>query len=207
MPELIAHLTKTGVLRSPEIIQALREIDRADFVPENLKHRAYEDTALPIEGGQTISQPYTVVFMLEQLQVKPGNKILDIGYGSCWQTALLSYLTGPSGKVCAFEVSPTLCRIGKANLEKYPQLAKRTALICASAQDGYPEEAPFDRIVSAAEVLEVPQSWRTQLATGGRLLYPKRRSLVLEIKRNESFETREFLGFAFVPFVSKRIEQ
>ena len=204
MPQLIESLKEKVVLHSPAVVQALREIDRADFLPAGQKDLAYEDTALPLEAGQTISQPYTVVFMLEQLRVRPGDVVFDVGYGSGWQTALLAQLAGPSGRVYAFEVVPELCALGKGNLEKYPHLSKRVELVCLNARGGYGEAAPFDRIIAAAEVRAVPPAWRGQLIPGGRMVYPKGNALVLEVKKpNGSFEVREFPGFAFVPFVEE----
>ena len=202
MQKLIKRLKGRGVLQSPDIIRALEDIDRVDFLPEELRDSAYEDTALPIGAGQTISQPYTVVFMLEQLQVRSGDVVLDVGFGSGWQTALLAHLVGPSGKIYAFEVVPELCELGKGNLEKYPNLAGRVRLLCMSAQSGYAEVAPFDRIVAAAEVTQVPGAWREQLVPGGRMVYPKGNALVLETKRADgTFAVKEFPGFVFVPFV------
>ncbi|HEY4501943.1 MAG TPA: methyltransferase domain-containing protein [Candidatus Paceibacterota bacterium] len=205
MPKLIEHLKDKGVLHSPAIIRALEEVDRADFLSEDMKDVAYEDTALPIGGDQTMSQPYTVVFMLEQLQVRPGDIVLDVGYGSGWQTALLSRLVGPSGKIYAFEIVPQLCELGRKNLLAYAQLSKRTEFLCMNAKGGYGEVAPFDRIIAAAEVkTEVPQAWRDQLLPGGRMVYPKGNALVLEVKRpNGSFEVKTFPGFVFVPFIEE----
>ncbi|MEK7612643.1 MAG: methyltransferase domain-containing protein [Patescibacteria group bacterium] len=202
MPKLIEQLKERGVLHSPAIIRALEEIDRADFLPEELKYAAYEDTALPIAGGQTISQPYTVVFMLEQLHVRPGDIILEVGYGSGWQTALLAHLTGPSGRVYAFEIVPGLCSEGAQNLQKYPHLASRVRTLCMSGQSGYAEAAPFDRIIVAAEVISVPKAWRAQLIINGRMIYPKENALILEVKKpDETFEVTKFPGFVFVPFI------
>lgn len=202
MPKLVAALRERGVLHSPSIVRALEEIDRVDFLPEDLSDAAYEDTALPIGGGQTISQPYTVVFILEHLHVRSGDLVLDVGFGSGWQTALLAHLVGPSGKVYAFEVVPLLCEQGKRNLDKYPNLAVRVHLLCMSAQSGYAEVAPFDRIVSAAAVEKVPGAWREQLLPGGRMVYPKGNALFLEEKMTGgSFDVKEFPGFVFVPFV------
>lgn len=204
MPELIEKLQQRGVLHSPSIIRALEDVDRADFLPDDLKEIAYEDTALPIGEAQTIYQPYTVVFMLEQLQVRPGDIILEVGYGSCWQTALLAHLVGPSGRVYALEVALNLCRQGEANLSKYTQLMKRTECVCMNAKDGYAKAAPFDRCIAAAEVEEVPEEWRGQLLPRGRMIYPRGSALILEVKHSDgTFTTQEFPGFVFVPFVKE----
>lgn len=202
MNDLIVELEQSGVLHSPSLREALASVDRADFVPEELRESAYEDTALSIGFGQTISQPYTVVFMLEQLQVRRGDRVLEVGYGSGWATSLLANLVGPSGRVCAFEIVPELCAFGKQNVEKYPALARRIEFICASAERGHSTGAPFDRIIAAAAVGKVPTAWREQLAVRGRMVYPKNGSLFLETKDADgTFKVQEFPGFAFVPFV------
>ena len=91
---LPGYLQRTGVLKSGKIFDAFGVIDRADFVPEELKSSAYADEALPIGEGQTISQPYTVAFMLSLLDPQPGERIMDVGAGSGWQTAILAYIVG-----------------------------------------------------------------------------------------------------------------
>lgn len=202
MPQLIEHLQRTGVLRSKLIIEALRFVDRADFVPDELQNAAYEDTALPIGSGQTISQPYTVVFMLEQLSIAKGNRVLEAGYGSGWQTALLAYIVGETGSVYAFEIVPELSEVGRKNIKKYPKLDKRVSLLNASAAEGFLNASPFHRIICGAEVSEVPQAWRDQLEIGGRMVYPYRQGIVAEVKKPDGdFDAEIFPGFAFVPFV------
>lgn len=201
MDELIAGLEQSGVLRSPLIKAALGTIDRADFVPEKFRRSAYEDTALLIGFGQTISQPYTVVFMLEELRVRRGDRVLEIGYGSGWATMLLADLVGPSGRVYAFEIIPELCEFGKQNIKKYPVLMRRAQFICASAELGYSTKAPFNCIIAAAAVENAPTAWREQLAVHGRMIYPSGNSLFLEIKKADgTFKVQEFPGFMFVPF-------
>lgn len=204
MPNLVEHLKEIEVLRSPSVIEALEHVDRADFVPEKYKHLAYEDMALPLLRGQTISQPYTVVFMLEHLRVKRGDFVLEIGYGSGWQTVLLAYLVGERGRVYAFEIVKDLCAMGKENFKKYPSLNSRIETFCMTGKFGHEQAAPFDRIVAAAEVHETPYMWRQQLVKGGRMVYPQDGALVLEIKKEKhAFMIRKFPGFVFVPFVER----
>ncbi|MEK7541626.1 MAG: methyltransferase domain-containing protein [Patescibacteria group bacterium] len=156
MDELIRELKKSGVLRSKRTEEALRAAPRELFLPESLRERAYGDDALPIEGGQTISQPYTVVFMLELLQADARHIVLDAGSGSGWQSALLAYLVGPSGHVHAFEIVPELCAFGTENLARLPELARRVTMHCRSATPGLPElSGTIDRIVAAAELKHV----------------------------------------------------
>lgn len=198
---LVEELKEKGVLNSPPLIRALLKVDRADFVPQDLRHLAYEDAPLPIGAGQTISQPYTVVFMLERLDVRPGQKVLEIGYGSGWQTALLAHALGEGGSVFAMELVSELCERGKSNLRQYPDLRPRAHLRCRSAREGYGEGAPYDRVIASAEVIEAPDSWRKQLRVGGKMIYPQDGGLMLEKKRERGFERERIPGFAFVPFI------
>ena len=117
--KLIQKLINDGYLKTPAIIEAFKNIDRTDFVPENLKEIAYENKPLSIGFNQTISQPLTVAFMLELLEPKIGEKILDIGSGSGWQTALLAHIVGIQGKVVSIERIPELKLLAEKNLGKY----------------------------------------------------------------------------------------
>src|SRR3990167_725228 len=101
--DLINELIKDGYLKTPAIIEAFKRIDRKDFVPEEMKEMAYENTALPIGEKQTISQPLVVAFMLELLELKSGEKILEIGTGSGWNTALMAKIAGEKGKIISIE--------------------------------------------------------------------------------------------------------
>ena len=208
MDELVRALRSKGVLKSARIAKALREIDRQDFISEDIAHLAYEDTALPIGHGQTISQPYTVVFMLELLKPKAGEYIIDIGAGSAWQSALIAHIVGAHGQVYAIEVIKDLCALGRKNIAKYPDLKLRTTFFYQNAITGLPDVAAdiggFHGIIAAAEVLEVPTAWRDQLRIGGRLVYPQAGAIIKEMKRAVGdFTVEKHPGFVFVPFVSE----
>lgn len=129
MFELIEHLRRRNVLKSPNIIKAFKVVDRQDFVSKDYVARCYEDIALPIGYGQTISQPTTVAIMLEALKPDAGQKILDIGSGSGWTTALLSCIVGNTGYVFGVERIAKLADFGKSNIKKYVDL-KNTIIIC-----------------------------------------------------------------------------
>ena len=136
MDQLIKSLGKKGVLKSVSIRDALKKVDRKDFVGEDLASLVYEDTALPIGEGQTISQPYTVVFMLELLGAVSGEKIMDVGHGSGWSTGLLADIVGDGGKVYAIELLEILCRMGEKNVSRYPDLRARVKFYCQNAEIG-----------------------------------------------------------------------
>lgn len=199
---LIESLIKERYLKAPRIIEAFRAIDRADFVRPEYRGEAYGNYPLPIGEGQTISQPLTVAFMLELLDPRPGEKILDIGSGSGWTTALLAQIVGAEGKAIGMERISDICEFGKKNLAKYFD-EKRAKIICGDAAPGLPEEAPFDKILAGAAALqEIPQSWREQLKVGGRIVAPVGGSVWVFIKKSETeWEEIEHPGFAFVPLV------
>ena len=202
---LIDSLIEQGWLKTPRIIQAFRKIKRIDFLPEDMKDLAELNEALAIGYSQTISQPLVVAFMLELLQPKPGEKILDIGAGSGWTSALLSEIVGDKGKVTALEIIPELVEFGRKNIGKYNFIEKGiTEFVCADGSQGYQKEAPFDKILCSAEAQEVSQAWKDQLKTGGRIVTPIGSSIWLFIKKSsEQFEEKEYPGFVFVPLVSK----
>ncbi|MBI2097360.1 MAG: protein-L-isoaspartate O-methyltransferase [Candidatus Vogelbacteria bacterium] len=202
--QLVTDLIASGVLKTSEIIAAFEAIDRADFVPAELVSQAYLNEPLPIGFGQTISQPWTVAFMLEKLQAKIGQKILDIGSGSGWQTALLAHLVGQTGLVIGLELIPELCQMSRQNIARYNFLRRGIAeLHCLNAVKGFPAAAPFDRIISAAAAPEISAVWLEQLKVGGRLVAPVDSTIVLVRKVTpDKFDREVFPGFAFVPFVA-----
>ena len=202
---LISSLITEGYLKTPEIIDAFRTIAREDFVPEELRQEAYGNYPLPIGEGQTISQPLTVAFLLELLEPRAGNKILDIGAGSGWTTALLAYIVGEKGKVFGIERIQKLCELGRKNLAKYFD-ESRTKIICGDGTKGLPEKAPFDKILTgAAASRDIPQAWREQLKVGGRIVAPVGGSIWLYVKKSETeLEEKEFPGFVFVPLIKNK---
>ena len=203
---LIDSLIREGWLKTPRIIDAFKKIKRIDFLPDDMKDLAEFNEALPIGFGQTISQPLVVAFMIELLDPQPGDKILDIGSGSGWTTALLAEIVNQKGRVVAIEIIPELKEFGEKNTAKYNFIEKGVVeFICADGSKGYKKEAPFDKILcSAAVQTEIPQSWKKQLKAGGRIVTPIGSSIWLLVKKSEEeFEEIEFPGFAFVPLVKK----
>src|SRR3989344_7005593 len=192
---LADYLVGTGVLKTPKIIEAFRAVDRKDFVPDSLREFAYEDHPLDIGWGQTISQPYTVAFMLELLKPEEGSIVLDIGHGSGWTTALLAHI---AKKVYAMERIPELCAFGKKNVEKYKELASRVTFLCQDATANFPD-VTFDRILaSAAADNKVPEDWKDHLKIEGRMVLPIQNSIWFFIKKDDNtFEEYEHPGFVF----------
>ena len=202
---LIDGLIKEGWLETPRIIEAFRAVDRADFMPADVRELAEQDLAFPIGYGQTISQPLVVAFMLEKLQPGFGDKVLDIGSGSGWTTALLAHIVGERGKVIAIEIIPELKEFGENNAAKYNFVEKGIAkFVCADGAKAWPAGALYDRILAsaAARVNGIPQEWRQQLKIGGRIVAPIGSSIwVFEKKSEQEFDEQEYPGFEFVPLV------
>jgi protein-L-isoaspartate(D-aspartate) O-methyltransferase len=221
---LIDNLISEGWLKTPKIIEAFKKIKRVDFLPEEIKDLAELNEALPIGYGQTISQPLVVAFMLELLEPKEGEKILDIGSGSGWTTALLaeivsqngrnqkSKIKNQKGRVIAIEVIPELKEFGEKNVAKYNFIDKGIVkFVCEDGSKGYEKEAPFDKILVSATAKECYRSWKEQLKVGGRIVVPIGNSIWLFIKKlaphqgfgGEEFEEFEYPGFVFVPLIEK----
>lgn len=208
---LVQSIIDGGYLKTPRIIEAFHTIDRMDFVLSEYADQSYANYPLLIGYGQTISQPLTVAFMLELLDPRPGEKILDIGSGSGWQTALLAQIVGSDptindGGVSAVERIPELCKFGESNVKKYSFLEKGIVkFYCLNAIADIPP-GPYDKIIAAAAASrDIPQSWRSQLKVGGKIVSPIGGSIWRFTKKpGDEWEEEEFPGFAFVPLVSNK---
>lgn len=201
--ELINSL-KEKVLKTPEIISAFLKIDRKDFVLDEFKNEAYNDYPLPIIEGQTISQPYTVAFMLELLEPQKDQKILDIGFGSGWTSCLLAEIVGENGKVYAVEIIPKVFEYGIKNIEKFNFLKKgRVIAFLQDGSKGLKEYAPFDRILVSASATKIPEELIQQLNNNGILVIPVLDGIYKIKKINDKIEKEYYPGFAFVPLIEK----
>jgi protein-L-isoaspartate(D-aspartate) O-methyltransferase len=203
---LINDLIEQGWLKTDRIIKAFKEVKREDFVPEDIKNLSEINEALPIGFGQTISQPLVVAFMLEKLEPKPGDKILDIGSGSGWTSALLASIVGDKGKVIGMEIIPELREFGYKNASGY-NFIKNGILnfVCDDGRNGYLKEAPYDAILCSAGTDNVPHALENQLKIGGKIVIPINNSICVFTKTSENnFEKQEYPGFVFVPLVSKQ---
>jgi len=180
---------------------AFSEMDRINFVHETLKSEAYIDAPLPIGYGQTISQPSTVKRILEWLEVRPGDNVLDIGSGSGWTTALLSSLVGPLGKVSAVEIIPELLKFGKANCERL-NIRNTEFFLGERGAYGLPNSGQFKRILVSAAAKKLPTKLLDQLAIGGKMIIPVNND-ILEIFKvsSDKIKTTVHSGFVFVSLI------
>ena len=186
---------------SIKIVEAFEKVDRRDFVLSEYADYAYEDIPLPIGYNQTISQPSTVAFMFELLEPMEGLKVLDVGSGSGWTTALLAQIVGESGVVVGIEVIPELVNFGRSNIAKYCN--KPSVNIFPAAETfGYPLKSPYDRILVSASSDEIPLELIKQLKVGGIMVIPIKNSLYKVSKKSDNLNdisTEEYPGFVFVP--------
>ena len=199
--QLVDTLVEKGVLYSPELISAFRTVDRRGFVLTEEREQAYVDEALPIGFGQTISQPFTVAFMLELLAPQRGERVLDVGSGSGWTTALLAEVVGEKGRVWGVERMPGLVAFGRENLRKYDY--PQAQILPAGTELGLPAEAPFQKILVSAAADSLPTTLTNQLAPSGVMVIPIGRAIwrITKSATNE-LEQEKYEGFVFVPLVS-----
>jgi protein-L-isoaspartate(D-aspartate) O-methyltransferase len=203
--QLIEYLRGRGVLSSEAIAEALWRVRREHFINPIYLPEAYNDYPLDIGWGQTISQPSTVVFMLEKLQVKPGDQVLDVGAGSGWQSALLSVLVGPTGRVTGLEIIADLATRARENIKRYQ--FDNVQIIQGDGREGFLPAALYDKIIVSAASSSLPEKLLNQLRLGGRLIMPLGQGVqdLVLIKKiaHDRFAEERFPGFVFVPFVKK----
>lgn len=206
MNKLIEKLIDEGYLRTPEVIEAFYKVQRQDFLPPEISHQDSFDIPLPIGHDQTISQPYTVAFMLEALKLKRGQKVLDVGSGSGWSTALLASIVGPKGKVFGIERIDELRGFGEKNAAKYN--FNNVIFAHGDGAKGLPKEAPFDRIMVSAAAFRIPEDLKKQLAIGGRMIIPTEAQdlRIIERKSENDFKETIHQGFLFVPLIEGETE-
>ena len=198
--DMIALLKDRGITDS-RILRAMVLIDRHTFVPQPFTSRAYEDCALPIGKGQTISQPYTVAFMTQALGVKEGDRVLEIGTGSGYQAAVLAVM---GARIFTVERNPDLHASARKLIDK---LGYRIATKCGDGTVGWKEFAPYHGIVVTAGAPGIPEPLLKQLVEGGKLVIPvgdlDTQTLVVVSRRGDQFDRREIEGFKFVPLIGK----
>ena len=196
---LVEDIRAKGI-RDLAVLRAFERVPRHQFVPTGIRHRAYEDTPLPIGNGQTISQPYIHAHYLELLNLKGTEKVLEIGTGTGYQTALLAQLVP---QVYSIERIAALSDQAKVNLEKLG--FTNVSLCVGDGTLGWPAHAPYDAILVSAGSPSVPQPLLDQLATGGRVLIPEgdleTQHLMVYTRRGERIDKREVAPVRFVPLI------
>jgi len=187
------------------VLRAMTKVPRHEFLPAELWDRAYDDTPLPIGENQTISQPYIVAYMIQALSLKKGDRVLEVGTGSGYQTALLAEIIE---EVYTVEVRPQLARKALAKLNELGYGA-RVKIHIANGSLGYEEEAPFDGIIVAAATFNIPGPLIEQLAEKGKIIIPiggrELQTLVRATKINGKLIEEELFKCMFVPLVRKEI--
>ena len=188
-------------IRDPRVLAAMRRVPRHAFVPEGQAASAYDDRPLPIGSEQTISQPYVVAFMTEQLRLTGKEKVLEIGTGSGYQTAILAAL---AAKVYSIEIRPELAKAAAERLEKLG--IRNVEVRAADGYRGWPEEAPFDGILVTAAPERVPPPLLEQLSTTGRMVIPVGafyQELKVIERQGGGYTEKSVLPVRFVPFVGE----
>ncbi len=166
--ELVDFLKRSGVLYDEDVERAMRAVDRKLFVPAERARAAYEDTPIPTAHGQTISAPHMVAIMTQHLAPSMGMNVLEIGAGSGYQAAILSEMVGEFGHITAIERVPELARLSKQRLSGYGNID----VVTGDGSKGYPQKAPFDRIVVSCAATKAPRALLGQLSDSGRMLVP-----------------------------------
>lgn len=199
---MIADLRRKGI-RDQRVLRAMESIPREIFLSEELRHEAYRDGPLPIGFGQTISQPFIVARMTELLALSPEDRVLEIGAGCGYQTAVLSRL---SAHVFSLERLPALARVARARLRELNIF--NVTVKSFDGTHGWLRFAPFDAILSAAVGPEIPHPWLDQLSPNGRLVLPVQvgaddQRLFRIYRREGQFVKEDFGGVRFVPLIGR----
>ena len=197
---LILDLRRRGITNT-DLLSAFERVPREDFVPDAFLDQCYEDIALPIGYGQTVSQPSVVATMLQALEIESGHKVLEIGMGSGYQTALLTYLCR---RVYAMDLHKELQREAEKRL--YALNRNNFTSMAGDGSLGWPQQAPFARIISAAAAGDVPRKLAEQLDDGGILILPiggekEIQKIVKVVRVGDEFEIEDLGPVRFVPLV------
>jgi protein-L-isoaspartate(D-aspartate) O-methyltransferase len=198
----LVELLREQGFKDLAVLHAIDQTPRHLFVPTGVRHRAYEDSALPIGNGQTISQPSIHARYLEALKLKGNEKVLEIGTGSGYQTALLSLL---AGQVFSIERIPTLLDNAREAIHRIG--ARNISFLLGDGTLGWRQYAPYDAILVGAGAPQVPSTYHEQLTEGGRILIPigdrEEQTLYMFTRRGDKLEQLEIAPVRFVPLVGK----
>lgn len=198
--QLIELLKRQGF--SKKVLNAFAKVKRENFISKELKTRAYADIPLPIGHGATISQPYTIAMMLDLLDLKKSQKVLELGSGCGYVLALISKIIGAKGKVYGVEIIPKLVERSKQNTKEY----RNIQIVSGDGRKGLEKAAPFDRILISAACEKIPKEVLSQLKDKGSIVAPigprfSQSLVVIQRNKGEFKIKKQLSGFRFVPFV------
>ncbi len=202
--DLVKQLILEGRIKTKEVERAFLEVKREEFVPDHFKHYAYVDSPLEIGHGQTISAPHMVAIMVEGLDIKKGQKILEVGAGSGYHAAIVSKLVGSKGHVYTIERYSSLVENAKENLKSTG--IKNVTIELGDGSEGLPKYAPYDRIYVTCAAPDIPPPLIDQLKDEGKLMVPVGKmvcQLELIEKKKGKLHSKNLGGCAFVPLVGK----
>lgn len=208
--EMVENLIRMGILKSEEIIKAMKKVRRELFMAEEYKRYAYFDEPFPIPpftGMQTISAPHTYPLFYQPLELKKGDKFLEIGTGSGYGAALAREIVGKEGKVVTIETNKETYEFGKENLRKAGY--KDVVVVLGDGSKGYPKFAPYDKICVTASYIEIPKPLINQLAKPGKLIfplgpkYPSQELVLIEKNEKGKISKKSISEVVYVPLVGK----
>lgn len=203
---LIGYWQSSGIIKDKKVIEAFKAIPREKFIPQEQVKEAYGDYPLSIGKGQTISQPTTVMLMTEALELKEGDKVLEIGAGSGYQAAIIAKIVGSKGKVITTEIIPELAEFAQKKIKKLK--IKNVKIVNHDGSQGYKKESPYTKIIVTAACPKIPPPLLEQLKDNGILVAPVGpvflgQSMLKIRKRGNKFEEENLGDFAFVPLKGK----
>ncbi|MGQ9759743.1 MAG: protein-L-isoaspartate(D-aspartate) O-methyltransferase [Candidatus Methanomethylicaceae archaeon] len=211
---LVKRLIEEGILKKPEVIRAMLRVPREEFVSVELKEHAYIDSPLPTLEGQTISAPHMVAMMCELLDLKKGHKVLEVGGGTGYHAAVCAEIVAPTdipleerGHVYAIERLRSLVEFARRNLERC-YYSDRVTIIEGDGTLGYPDAAPYDRILVTAAAPRIPPPLKMQLRDGGKMVIPvgeaySMQDLILVERSGDSYREYTCGGCVFVPLYGR----
>lgn len=203
--QLMEHWISSGIIKDKKVIDAFKKVPRELFVAEERKEEAYGDYPLPIGEGQTISQPTTVMIMTKALELKEGDKVLEIGSGSGYQAAIIAKIVKNKGKVTSTEIVEYLVELAKINIKKLK--LKNVEIIKHDGSKGYVKEAPYDKIIITAACPRIPKPLIEQLREGGIIVAPvgdmNEQSMIRGRKTKGKLVEENLGNFMFVPLKGK----
>jgi protein-L-isoaspartate(D-aspartate) O-methyltransferase len=203
---MVRRLLDNGYISGPAVSKAMEAVERHIFLPDELVEQAYLDTPLHIGQGQTISAPHMVGMMVEALDLRPGQRVLEVGGGSGYHAAVMAELIRPGGRVYSMERIESLASSAKKNLQA-AGYADVVETVVGDGTRGLPEHAPYDRISIAAASPGIPQPLKEQMEEGGKLLIPVGgrfyQELILVIRKGSDYQQRDLGGCVFVPLIGE----